>query len=32
MKKDYDLLRRDERETLYKAPRQEVTKNDRKNP
>ena len=29
MKKDYDLSRRDERESLFKTPKQEVQKNDR---
>lgn len=29
MKRDFDLSRRDERETLYKAPKGEVLKNDR---
>lgn len=32
MKKDYDLSRRDERETLIKTPKGEITRNDRHNP
>ncbi len=32
MKKDYDLARRDERETFVKQPKGEIIKNDRQNP
>jgi hypothetical protein len=32
MKKDYDLSRRDERETLIRTPKGERIRNDRQNP
>ncbi len=32
MKKEYDLSRRDERETLAKLPKGERIRNDRQNP